>query len=232
MNWERACLGVPTIAFGIAENQRPVLASLIEAGYVAGIPEMVKPDAQLMRAWISPLLSSPQFLRGLSSRSATLVDGNGAGRVAQVLLQGTLAFRRATLEDSENLLLWRNDPAIRAVSLDDTQISRSTHEVWLRGVLADPHRVLLVAEFHDEPVGVVRFDLSPPEAVISAYRVPTAKSGRGLIRQATEWLRATYPGIRKITAEVLSTNRGSLAAFRNAGYRDAKNTLMIELDRP
>jgi UDP-2,4-diacetamido-2,4,6-trideoxy-beta-L-altropyranose hydrolase len=232
MNWERACLGVPTIAFGIADNQRPVLAPLIEAGYVAGIPEMSTPDASLIGAWLSSALSSPEFVRGLAYRSSMLVDGLGAERVAEALLPGMLEFRRATLEDSENLLRWRNHPAIRGASLDNREISRSTHEAWMARTLADPRCVLLVAQCQGEPVGVVRFDLSPPEATISVYRIPVVAGARGLIRQATEWLRAHRPEIRRITAEVLPDNGTSLAAFRNAGYRAAKNSLVIELDSP
>jgi len=230
MNWERACLAVPTLAFGIAENQRPVLASLIEAGCVAGASWMPKPDAALIGAWVSSLLSSPELLRGLSSRSAALVDGRGAGRVVEALFLGRLEFRRATPADSDNLLRWRNHPAVRAASLDPAEIARPTHEAWMARTLADPQRILLVAERRGVPVGVVRFDLSPREAVISVYRVPAAEGTGGVVRQASEWLRANYPEIRRITAEVLPANGASLAAFRNAGYRDARNTLVMELD--
>jgi UDP-2,4-diacetamido-2,4,6-trideoxy-beta-L-altropyranose hydrolase len=232
MNWERACLAVPTLAFGIVENQRPVLASLIEAGCVAGSSYMPKPDVALIGAWVSSLLGSPEILRGLSTRSAALVDGRGAERVVEALFLGRLEFRRATPADGENLLRWRNHPEVRAASLDAAEIARSTHEAWMARTLADPQRILLVAERRGGPVGVVRFDLLPPEAVISVYRVPAAEGAGGLVRQASEWLQANYPEIRRITAEVLSANGASLAAFRNAGYRDARNTLVKELDTP
>ena len=39
-------------------------------------------------------------------------------------------------------------------------------------VLADPKRVLLIAEDAHGPVGVVRFDLDGAEAEISVYRTP------------------------------------------------------------
>ena len=232
MNWERACLGVPTLAFGIADNQRQVMASLIEAGYVAGIPYMSSPDEARIAAWITCLLDNPALLRGLSVRSATLVDGRGAGRVADALLPVALTFRRATLKDSDNLLTWRNDPAIRGVSLNSHEIERKTHEEWLQRTLADPQRILLVAESQGQSVGVIRFDLLPPEAVISVYRIPLAEAPGGLIRQATDWLRTQHPEILRIRAELLPHNTASLAAFRSAGYRDARNTLVIELDRP
>lgn len=232
MNWERACLGVPTLAFGIADNQRQIMASLIEAGYVVGLSDMPVPDEARIAAWITCLLDNPALLRGLSARSATLVDGRGAGRVADEMFPAPLTFRTAALGDSDNLLRWRNDPAIRRVSLNAGEIDRETHAAWLQETLADPQRILLVAEHDGRPAGVVRFDLFPPEAVISTYRVPHSDAPKGLIRQATDWLRKNRPEIRLVRAEVLADNSGSLAAFRTAGYRDSSNTLVFERDRP
>lgn len=232
MNWERACLGVPTLAFGIADNQRPGMAALIEAGHVAGIPDMPSPDEARIAAWLTCLLDNPALLRGLSARSATLVDGRGAERVADTLLPAVLTLRPATLGDSDNLLRWRNDPAIRGISLNTREIDRPTHQAWLHSTLVDPTRILLIAEHNSQPAGVIRFDLLPTEAVISLYRVPQADAHGGLIRQATDWLRTQHPEIRSLRAEVLPENTTSLAAFRNAGYRDVRNTLLIELDMP
>jgi UDP-2,4-diacetamido-2,4,6-trideoxy-beta-L-altropyranose hydrolase len=232
MNWERACLGVPTLAFGIADNQHQGMAALVEGGYIAGIAEMHSPDEARIAAWLSCLLDNPALLRGLSARSATLVDGRGAERLADALLATLLTFRLATAGDSDNLLRWRNDPAIRGVSLDSGKIDQASHEGWLQRTLADPQRILLVAEFEGKPAGVVRFDLVTPEALVSVYRVPQTDAPGGLIRQATDWLRTQHPEIRKIRAEILPHNTTSLLAFRNAGYRDVRNTLLIELDMP
>jgi UDP-2,4-diacetamido-2,4,6-trideoxy-beta-L-altropyranose hydrolase len=230
MNWERACLGVPTLAFGIAANQQPPLAALIEGGYVVGSSRPSKLDASAVGAWLSCLLNNRELTRGLSLRSATLVDGVGARRVAQLLISAPLNLRRASLQDGDNLFRWRNQPEVISASFSNREIDRSTHEAWMAKTLGDPQRVLLIAEQRAEPVGVVRFDLSPPEAVISVYRVSGANSGGSLVKEATRWLQAHYPGIRKIKAEIQTGNDTSLAAFHSAGYRDAKNTLVIELD--
>jgi UDP-2,4-diacetamido-2,4,6-trideoxy-beta-L-altropyranose hydrolase len=232
MNWERACLGLPTLAFGIADNQRPVLTSLIEAGCVIGVAAMPIPDVRRMSAWLACVIDNPALLLGLSRRSAALVDGRGAERVADALLPDALEFRRATRADEENILRWRNDPSVRGMSANADWIERDAHATWLRGILDDPRRILLVAERNGEPAGVVRFDLAPPEATISVYRVPAATARGGLVRQASSWLRAHQPGIRRIVAEVLPQNAVSLTAFRAAGYHEAKNVLVLDLEAP
>jgi RimJ/RimL family protein N-acetyltransferase len=233
MSWERACLGVPTIAFGIARNQRKVLEALIEAGCVLGMPEMQAPDVEKMAAWISSALANPPLLRGLARRSAALTDGLGAERVASALFPASLVFRRATMDDAELIFRCRNHPAVRGASLDSREFTREAHAAWMGRTLASRERVLLVAEHDGEPQGVVRFDLSPPEARISVYRVPSGGTVRlGLIRQATAWLHGSYPSVRRIVAEVLPGNTASLAAFHAAGYRDGKYVLDTDLDTP
>ena len=52
MSWERACLGVPTLAFGIAANQFAVLEALLVGGYAAGVARLPSLDVQTMSAWV------------------------------------------------------------------------------------------------------------------------------------------------------------------------------------
>lgn len=233
MNWERACLALPTLAFAIADNQEPGLAALLAAGALLGQATVAPPDAAAIGAWLDCLLANPPLLQGLAERSGALVDGRGADRVADLMLPPTLNLRPATAADGDRILAWRNHPAVRAVSLDDRPIDNAAHHAWLARTLADPTRSLLIAEAAGTPVGVVRFDYAGDTATISVYRAPEADgAGRGLIRTATAWLSAQSRGIRRIRAEVLPTNLPSLAAFRAAGYRDSKNVLEFVLDTP
>jgi UDP-2,4-diacetamido-2,4,6-trideoxy-beta-L-altropyranose hydrolase len=233
MNWERACLGLPALAFGIADNQTPVLDALLEGGYVLGCPRMHEPDVSVIGAWLACALSSPSLLRGISARSFGLVDGQGVLRVADQLLPAALEFQPVTIEDSAELLFWRNHPDIRQASLDAREIGPEQHESWLARTLADPKRILLIARHSGRALGVVRFDLTLPDALISVYRVPGTLGVRcGLISQASDWLRRNHPEVRRIVAEVLPTNSASLAAFTAAGYRGSQNTFVLDMDAP
>lgn len=233
MNWERACLGIPSLAFGIADNQVAILAALIEAGIVGGQAAMPVGDSQSIARWIGIALENPSFLRGLSSRSRNLVDGHGAERVARHLAPLPLNFRPADQRDCDKLLRWRNSPEIRQASINTDEIALPTHRSWFLATLADPSRLLLIAESDGKELGVVRFDLAPPQASISVYRVPDALSENiGLIEQATVWLHDQHPEIRRVVAEVKQGNLASLCAFRAAGYSDNSTSLAIEWNHP
>lgn len=229
MNWERACLGIPTIAFGIADNQEPILASLIHDGIVLGEASMPNPDSELMSSWLSVVACNPELLRGLSARSLLLVDGRGAQRVAEVLIPALIRFRPATLKDSRNLFAWRNSADVSSASASGIVPDYFGHEIWLKETLANENSILLVIEEQQEPVGVVRFDCNGNEATISIYRIPGSRESHGLIRQSTEWLRFNRRDLRRIVANILPGNDVSLAAFRAAGYDDKKHTLFIDL---
>jgi UDP-2,4-diacetamido-2,4,6-trideoxy-beta-L-altropyranose hydrolase len=229
MNWERACLALPTIAFGIADNQEPILASLIQDGVVLGQAFMPVPDSDSMAAWLAVVASNPDLLQGLSARSAALVDGEGAGRVVDALIPAAFSFRPATLKDSRNLYAWRNSPETSSASVSCGVPDYAAHEAWLKATLADDSRILLLIEARQQPLGVVRFDCTGDEATISIYRVPVSGAARGLVRQATEWLRRNRPDVRRIVANILPGNSASLAAFRAAGYRDSLYRLYIDL---
>lgn len=234
MTWERACLGLPTIAFGIAENQREVLEKLIEMGCLLGTAEMLSPNVEKMSACLSIALDNPSLLRGLAQRAAELTDGLGAERVADAMFPQVLNFRRATIDDSELIFRSRNDPNVRSVSRDSREIAREEHEEWMRKTLSSSNCILLIAEFDGRIQGVVRFDLRSMESTISVYRVPSTETNTrlGLVKQATEWLNRADPSIQRVIAEIVPGNVTSLAAFRAAGYRDKERILEIELERP
>ena len=71
------------------------------------------------------------------------------------------------------------------------------------------------------PVASVRFDLGAREAEISVMVAPERRSagvGRRVVREASELLLASVPAVERVRAEVVEGNRGSMGAFRSAGF--------------
>lgn len=219
MAWERACLGVPSLVFGIVSNQVQNVRDMLRAGVAIGAPKMFEPQSDRIERWIDLALASPDLLRGVGERAAALVDGVGAVRVAARLATSAVAFRPARREDSATLHSWRNHPSIRAVSLSNDEIDRAEHERWFEWSLANPHRLMLIAEADGQAVGVARFDLSGRTATISVYKDPNHQGALDLVGQATKWLFDNLHEIDDIAATVLAYNDRSIRAFEAAGYR-------------
>lgn len=133
-----------------------------------------------------------------------------------------MRVRQASDADARLLLSWRNDPETRGWSRDTDPISLEDHLEWLRGVLASPARLLLIAETADAtPVGTVRFDrLGEASWEVSITVAPECR-GRGLARRILqagerELMGRGFRGT--VLASVHEDNAASVALFRAAGY--------------
>ena len=85
--WERCVLGLPSLHVVLADNQRPAAEALAARG-AALVADARRADfeAQFDRA-LTRLLIDTELRRSLAAASSELCDGEGAGRVAQALLQ-------------------------------------------------------------------------------------------------------------------------------------------------
>jgi RimJ/RimL family protein N-acetyltransferase len=209
----------------MAENQRLGTAALAKAGLVLGVVDGENVSVADIAALLKAALLSPTLLAGMSARGMALVDGRGAIRLARRLTPPNLGFRHAGPDDCMSLFHWRNHPTVRANSLQHASLDESAHRAWFARVMADPNRRLLIVE-DDRAVGVLRFDLDGSgTALVSAYLVPErigSGLGQEVLRQGIAWLRRNQPSTHRLEAEILTHNRVSEEAFRQAGFREEK----------
>ena len=216
--WERCCLGLPTIAFAVADNQVEVLDHAAEQGllWAAGRDGL----GSLARD-LEALMANEPLRRHLSHAGFDAVDGLGVARIATDMGCTAIALRSATMADARDLFDWRNHPSIRAVSRESQPIEWERHEQWLASTLGDPRRILLLGHAGDRPVGVVRFDREGDTAEVSIYLVPGAQepgAGRELLAAAEAWFSRQHPDVKRLTAAVLGSNERSHGLFRSRGY--------------
>lgn len=80
--------GVPTIALCLSENQEKNLTALHQGGYIhyVGRVNMDNDWQEELRTGLEYFLGSPEARKNLSERSASLIDGKGAKRIASELM--------------------------------------------------------------------------------------------------------------------------------------------------
>jgi UDP-2,4-diacetamido-2,4,6-trideoxy-beta-L-altropyranose hydrolase len=224
-SWERCCLGLPTLVVTLAENQRPIateLESLKLARYIGnaeGISLTTIGDA------ISDILRNEDQLEPWSVRCKLVCDGEGASRVASLILLHALTplkARVARLEDEPLLLSWANDRLVRNNAFNANPIDDHTHRMWFYNRLRRPEtcRIYIIETSNGIPIGQVRFERSHEEWEIH-YGLAAFARRRGLGAPLVEVaikefrkLNATAP----IFGRVKSHNLPSQRVFEKIGF--------------
>ncbi|GAB4140322.1 MAG: hypothetical protein Tsb0016_07450 [Sphingomonadales bacterium] len=220
--WERACLGAPSIVLAVADNQRPIVADLAAAGYCWGVSHGEDVGAEDLAALIRTALLCDEARQAMAARGRCLVDGEGARRVLAAMRAAAMELRPVGEADGARLFQWRNDPATRRHALNPAPLDQAAHHAWLDAALADPQRLLWMGVLDRAAIGVLRFDLDGDAALVSIYLDPARHGqglGRALLRAGLARLARTHPHIRLLEADVLDANGPSREIFEAVGFQ-------------
>lgn len=85
--WERMCLFVPSVVISIAKNQIPVCKRLGADGYISYIGHYEEATKSSIGRGVKQLLSDKTRIKDMALRGAELVDGKGATRVVEKIIE-------------------------------------------------------------------------------------------------------------------------------------------------
>lgn len=221
--WERCSVGLPSLVFGLADNQRELIRDSAAAGIIyAPDPPRDGPSSSFVERHLRALIENAGLRQAISRRAMETVDGRGVWRLVRRMNADHVAIREAASNDSRRLFEWRNHPAIRAVSHHTGVIDWEVHQAWYASVLANSNRKVLIGSACERDLGVVRFDIDGQDAEVSIYLVPgehAPGAGSGLLAAAERWLIDARPAVRQLRASVRAGNLPSDRLFEGAGYR-------------
>ena len=214
--WERCCLGLPTVAIAVSENQEPGVQALVQAGAAIGLgPEAIAKPSRITRA-------VDQMIRNraaMSTSAAALCDGHGASRVLSALT-GTL--RPVRPDDAQLLFDWRDQPRIRNASLDPSPLDWTKHLAFVDRITTGKIPGLWFIYAEDEaPLGHVNArDQGDGSWLWSFYiGAPDAPAGAGT-RMLTAFLRHMLRSttFTEIHAQVVGSNAKSARIHTTLGF--------------
>jgi UDP-4-amino-4,6-dideoxy-N-acetyl-beta-L-altrosamine N-acetyltransferase len=137
---------------------------------------------------------------------------------------GAVALRPLALEDSRQVLTWRNLPEVSAYMYSDHPINDVEHARWFGGAMGDPTKRYWIIELEGTPVGVANlYDISVDHrrAYWAFYLADSRVRGRG-VGSATERFVMRFAfedlGLDKLCCEVLATNEGVVKMHERYGF--------------
>lgn len=219
--WERCAMGLPSIVLATTHNQKEQVSSLAENGIIMAIPEIGVGIDGCLGVAMRNLINNNELRKSFSKHSLKLVDSLGASRVASHMNAMLISVRAANFEDSELVYGWRNHPDIRVHCRESDPIDYEVHAQWFKRACQSEHKLILIGELSDIPVGVIRLDIVENEAEVSIFMNPTLVSrgfGASILLHAEKFIKDNIPSISILNAEVLGNNIASHSLFINGGY--------------
>lgn len=229
-SWERACLGLPTIALLSAENQHGNADAFVAAGAAVIIPSGERLGTRVA-AKVQELINDKEQHHALSAAAADLCDGGGVIRVADIIeamINGRtirktkrlpdIDLRPICVDDRQIIFDWQCLPETRQYARNPKPPSWQEHCDWFNRRLVETAGAFLMIEFAGTPIGLVRLDPSREKSglEVSIALIPTVY-GQGFAQAALSRLPEFAP-TSQLLAYVKPANERSVRLFRQAGY--------------
>lgn len=220
--YELACIGVPTIAIGIIDNQKDNIANWKNIGFIEYVG--CWSDKKLF----DNILERIEFLKDKHIRyekrlmGIQAIDGNGSLRIVKEILKEyyikNSLFREIKKSDCLKIFEIANDDDVRQSSFNSNKIEFEDHKKWFKNILKDDSTKFLVLGYNEDIIGQLRFDFDEKYPVIS---ISLNKNYRGL--GLSKYL--LDKGIKyidesdKIVAYIKKDNFRSISFFESMGFK-------------
>lgn len=127
-----------------------------------------------------------------------------------------IEFRKATKNDADRLLEWRNDPLTRQYSFHTEVVDRETHLRWLDQILQNPYSTLYIIHIDGIPAASLRADRNLEGETELSWTVDPNHRGKGIGKALLIEARSFIKGI--LTAQIKRENKASIKMAEAAGF--------------
>ena len=132
-----------------------------------------------------------------------------------------MRYRLITLDDSNDILAWRNDLVSREMSINVDVITPVEHALWFANMLDSASHFGIIGEIKNEKIGVVFVLIHNRAAKISINLNPLHRGkrlGGMLLRSSMLEVQKLFPKLQQFTAEIKDTNTASKKIFVQNGF--------------
>lgn len=227
--YELACLGIPTIAVCVAENQLNNIRNWQKLDFIEFAGNYMDKDLIDNVSDKIGLLNDFKLRESKQLNGSMAVDGKGALRIVKKIIyafyEKNSILRAVKSDDCFDIFEIANDDEVRKSSFNSDKIRLEDHKVWFSNMLKDDSVKFLVLEYAGDIIGQLRFDLDDEFPVVS---ISLDKEYRGfglsklLLSKALSYLNRNY-NFKKVIAYIKRDNVKSISFFESMGFNLVKS---------
>ena len=218
--YELACIGVPTVAIGIIDNQKNNIKNWVNQGFIeyAGCWN----DNDLLENILGRInyLQDKQIRIDKKLLGIRAVNGKGSLNIVKNILKefykNNSTFRSIQKEDCLKIFEIANDDEVRRSSFNSEKIPLEDHKNWFKNILNDDSVKFYVLEYEGDLIGQLRLDFDEKYPVIS---ISLNKKYRGLGLSKILLSKGLDLIDGKVVAYIKKENIRSISFFKSMGFK-------------
>jgi len=164
--------------------------------------------------------------------------------VDRIHIDDVLSVRPITLDDTDNIIKWRNNPRVVNNFLYRATITPKDHIHWMNTKVASGNVLQFIILANDVPIGSVYFRDIDYEQMTAEYGIFIGEDeaaglgyGKTLSKWAVEYCRNELK-MKSLSLRVLADNTSAVKSYINAGYKcieikedyiDGRDLLFMEI---
>lgn len=229
--YELACIGVPTIAIGIIDNQKNNILNWVNQGFIeyAGCWN----DENLMDNILNKInnLEDKNYRYDKRLLGIQAVSGKGSLNIVKKVLnefyKNNSVFRPIQKEDCLKIFEIANEDEVRKSSFNSEKIPLENHKIWFNKILNDNSVKFYVLEYMDDLIGQLRLDFDEQYPVIS---ISLNKKYRGLGLSKILLSKGLELIDSKVVAYIKKDNSRSISFFKSMGFKKEGEVIIKNCD--
>ena len=229
--YELACIGVPTIAIGIIDNQKNNIKNWINQGFIEYAGCWSDDDL------LDNVLNKLEYLQDKNVRydkrllGIQAVDGKGSLKIVKNILnrfyKDNSIFRAIKKEDCLKIFEIANDEEVRKSSFNSDKIPLEDHKKWFENILNDDSVKFYVLEYENDLIGQLRLDFDEKYPVIS---ISLNKKYRGLGLSKILLAKGLELIEGKVIAYIKKENIRSISFFESMGFKKDQEVIIKDCE--
>lgn len=229
--YELACVGVPTIAIGIIDNQKNNIKNWIKNGFI-----------EYSGCWneknlLNNIFNKINYLNDKNVRfdkrllGIQSVDGKGSLKIVKNILNefytNNCVFREVKNEDCIKIFEIANDDEVRKYSFNSDKIPLDDHKIWFNNILKNELVCFYVLEYDGDIIGQLRLDFDEIYPVIS---ISLSKKYRGLGLSKLLLSKGLDLIDGKVVAYIKKDNIRSISFFKSMGFKKDSEVIIKDCE--